>query len=84
MNEELNKEYIITLLLCFFLWVLWVHRFYNWKVWTWLLMLFTFWWLWIWAFVDLIIEAVWNFKHKDGTLISIKIKVKDESVISKL
>lgn len=69
MEKEINKEWIITVLLWFFLWYFWVHRFYNWKIWTGLLMLFTFGWFWIWWLVDWIIILVWNFRHKDGTLI---------------
>ncbi len=84
MKDEINKEWVITLILCFFLGCLWVHRFYNWKIWTWILMLVTFWWLWIWAFVDFIIVAMWNFKHKDGTIITMKIKVKDDLLTKEL
>lgn len=70
--KELNTEWIITLLLCLFIWVFWVHRFYNWKIWTWLLMIFTLGWLWIWATIDLIFIVVWRFKDKDWNIIPIK------------
>jgi len=70
---KLNSEWIITLLLSFFLWILWVHRFYNWKIWTWILMILTLWWLGIWATIDFIFILVWKFKKKDWTIIPIKV-----------
>ncbi len=69
---EFNTDWIVTLLLCVFLWGLWVHRFYNWKIGTWILMLLTFWGFWIWWTIDLIIVVVWKFTNKDGVLIAIK------------
>lgn len=71
-EKAINKEWIITLVLWFFLWIIWAHRFYNWKIWTWILMLLTLGWLWIWALIDGIIIIVGNFKAKDWTVISIK------------
>ena len=69
---EFNTDWIVTLLLCVFLWGLWVHRFYNWKIGTWILMLLTFCGFWIWWTIDLIIVVVWKFTNKDGVLIAIK------------
>lgn len=71
MNKEINTDWVITVLFWFFLWGLWVHRFYNWKIWTWILMIITLGWLWIWWLVDWIIIVLWKFEKKDGTVITI-------------
>ncbi len=70
-EKEFSKEWIVMMLLWFFLGWLWVHRFYLWKVWTWILMLITFWGLWIWWIVDGIILVMGNFEKKDGTKIPV-------------
>ena len=72
-NLEFNKEWIITLLLWFFLWWFGIHRFYNWKVGTWILMILTFWGFWIWWLFDGIIIVMWNFEKLDWTKIPVKI-----------
>ena len=53
-------------LLCFFLGVLGVHRFYVGKWLTGILQLLTFGGLGIWAMIDLILIIVGTFKDSDG------------------
>ena len=65
-----DRSTIITLLLCFFLGYLGVHRFYVGKTGTGLLMLFTLGGLGLWAFIDLIIIAVGGFTDKSGRRLS--------------
>ncbi|ODS23905.1 hypothetical protein AB835_06655 [Candidatus Endobugula sertula] len=69
MSEVSEKGFVPTLLLCFFLGVLGVHRSYVGKIGTGLLMLITFGGLGIWSLVDFIIIACSNFKDKDGLVI---------------
>ncbi len=78
-ERTLNKDWLITIVLWFFLWVFWAHRFYNWKIGTGFLMLFTLGWLWIWALIDWIIIIFWGFKNADGTAISIKTLANSET-----
>lgn len=67
--EKSDKGFVPTLLLCFFLGGLGVHRFYVGKVGTGLLMLFTLGGLGIWTIIDFILIAVGNFTDKDGRVI---------------
>jgi len=67
--ELSEKGFVPTLLLCFFLGVLGVHRFYVGKIGTGILMLLTFGGLGIWSLVDFIMIAVGSFKDKEGKLI---------------
>jgi len=60
------KSRLAALLLCFFLGVLGVHRFYVGKIGTGILMLLTLGGLGIWALIDLILIVVGSFKDKDG------------------
>jgi hypothetical protein len=61
-----EKDFAVTLLLCFFVGVFGVHRFYAGKIGTGLLQLFTFGGLGIWAFVDLIFVALGRFTDSNG------------------
>jgi TM2 domain-containing membrane protein YozV len=64
-----DKGFVPTLLLCFFLGVFGVHRFYVGKIGTGILMLLTLGGLGIWSLIDFIIIAVGNFKDKQGNMI---------------
>lgn len=64
-----DKGFVPTLLLCFFLGFLGVHRFYVGKIGTGILQLVTFGGLGIWALIDFIMIAVGSFKDKEGLLI---------------
>ena len=61
-----EKGFVPTLLLCFFVGFLGIHRFYVGKVGTGLLQLVTFGGFGIWALVDFVMIVVGNFRDKDG------------------
>ena len=61
-----QKSWIVALLLCFFVGVLGVHRFYVGKVGTGILQLLTFGGLGIWSLIDFILILVGSFKDKQG------------------
>lgn len=61
-----QKTWLVTLLLCFFLGVLGVHRFYVGKIGTGILQLITFGGLGFWVMVDLVIILVGKFTDKQG------------------
>lgn len=65
MNEQRNK-WITCLLLCWFLGVFGVHRFYTGHTGLGVLQLLTFGGCGVWALVDLIIIASGNYKDSDG------------------
>jgi len=60
--EKSEKGFVLTLLLCFFLGGLGVHRFYAGKIGTGILMLLTLGGLGIWALIDFIMIACGSFK----------------------
>jgi TM2 domain-containing membrane protein YozV len=64
--DKSEKGFVATLVLCFLLGGLGVHRFYVGKIGTGILMLLTLGGLGIWVLVDLIMIAVGSFKDKDG------------------
>lgn len=64
-----DKGFVPTILLCFFLGTLGVHRFYVGKIGTGLLMLVTFGAFGIWTLVDFVMIVVGNFSDKQGRLI---------------
>ncbi|MCL0044554.1 TM2 domain-containing protein [Dehalococcoidia bacterium] len=70
-EEPVNSEksFVATLILCFLLGGLGVHRFYVGKIGTGILMLLTLGGLGIWQLVDLIVIAVQNFKDNKGLVI---------------
>lgn len=68
---DISKDWLITVLLCFFVGFLGVHRFYNGKIGTGILMLITFGGLGIWSIIDLIIIIVGRFTDKNGNYITI-------------
>ncbi|GID93405.1 TM2 domain-containing protein [Actinoplanes sp. NPDC049668] len=61
-----SKSWIATLLLCFFVGALGVHRFYVGKVGTGILMLITFGGLGVWTLIDFIMIAIGKFSDKQG------------------
>jgi TM2 domain-containing membrane protein YozV len=61
-----EKGFVPTLLLCFFVGFLGVHRFYVGKIGTGILQLLTFGGFGIWTMVDFIMIVVGNFRDKDG------------------
>jgi len=65
-----EKRILPALLLCFFLGVLGIHRFYVGKVGTGILQLLTLGGLGIWALIDLIFIIVGSFTDKDGNKIT--------------
>ncbi|MBI2073029.1 MAG: TM2 domain-containing protein [Gemmatimonadetes bacterium] len=60
------KSRLVALLLCFFLGVLGIHRFYVGKVGTGILQLVTLGGIGIWALIDFIMIAVGSFTDKQG------------------
>lgn len=65
-----DKKRLVAFVLCFFLGVLGVHRFYAGKVKSGILQLITIGGLGIWALIDLVIILVGKFKDKNGDAIT--------------
>jgi TM2 domain-containing membrane protein YozV len=65
-----DKRVLPAFLLCFFLGLLGIHRFYVGKVGTGLIQLFTGGGLVIWALIDLIMIVTGNFTDKQGNKIT--------------
>ena len=65
-----DKRILPALLLCFFIGILGVHRFYVGKVGTGILQILTLGGLGIWAFIDLILIIVGAFTDKQGNKIT--------------
>jgi len=61
-----EKNNVVALLLCFFLGVLGIHRFYVGKIGTGVLQLITLGGLGIWALIDFIMIVVQKFTDKEG------------------
>ncbi|GAA2401669.1 hypothetical protein Cme02nite_58160 [Catellatospora methionotrophica] len=61
-----SKSWLVTLLLCFFLGALGVHRFYVGKIGTGILMLVTFGGLGLWVLIDFIMILIGKFSDKQG------------------
>ena len=64
-NDE-PKEWLVTLLLSFFLGVLGIHRFYTGHTMTGVAQLLTIGGCGIWAFIDFIMFLLGNFKDAQG------------------
>jgi hypothetical protein len=64
-----NNRWITCLLLCWFLGIFGVHRFYTGHIGLGILQLLTFGACGIWTFIDFIIIATGNFKDAQGNLI---------------
>ena len=69
MEGTSEKGFVPTILLCFFLGALGVHRFYVGKIGTGILQLLTFGGLGIWTMVDFIMVVCGKFSDGDGNLI---------------
>lgn len=61
-----DKSWVPAMLLCFFLGVFGIHRFYVGKVGTGILQLLTFGGLGIWTMIDFILLIVGSFKDANG------------------
>ncbi|MEM4992171.1 TM2 domain-containing protein [Priestia sp. SB1] len=64
-----EKNWLITVLLCFFLGGLGAHRFFVGKIGTGIVMLVTLGGFGIWSLIDLIVIIAGNFKDSEGNLI---------------
>ncbi len=64
-----EKGFVPTVLLCFFLGVLGVHRFYVGKIGTGILQLVTLGGFGVWALIDFIMIVVGKFRDGNGLLI---------------
>ncbi|EON71331.1 TM2 domain-containing protein [Lysinibacillus sphaericus] len=65
-QQTSEKNYVVMILLCFFLGSLGIHRFYAGKIGTGILMIITLGGLGIWTLIDLIMIIIGNFKDKEG------------------
>lgn len=65
-QQTSEKNYIVMILLCFFLGSLGIHRFYVGKIGTGILMIITLGGLGIWALIDFIMIILGKFKDKEG------------------
>ncbi|PJO44863.1 TM2 domain-containing protein [Lysinibacillus xylanilyticus] len=61
-----DRNYIATILLCFFLGSLGVHRFYAGKIGTGILMIITVGGLGIWTLIDFITIIIGKFRDSEG------------------
>jgi len=65
-----QKSWMVAVLLCFFLGVLGVHRFYVGKIGTGILQILTLGGLGFWVFIDLIVILVGKFSDKQGNALA--------------
>jgi len=65
-----QQDWLVALLLCFFIGIIGAHRFYVGKIGTGVLMVFTLGGFGIWTFIDLILIIVGKFKNKDGVTLT--------------
>ncbi len=69
MAEASPKNRWVAFVLCFFVGVLGIHRFYVGKIGTGVLQLVTLGALGVWALIDVIMILVGNFTDKDGKVL---------------
>ncbi|MFC5835119.1 TM2 domain-containing protein [Nonomuraea insulae] len=62
----MTKSWLATVLLCFFLGVLGVHRFYVGKIGTGILMIITLGGFGVWVLIDFIMILIGKFTDKQG------------------
>jgi TM2 domain-containing membrane protein YozV len=74
-DELSEKEWLPTLILCFFFGFIGVHRFYVGKIGTGILMIFTLGGLGIWALIDFIMICTSSFKDREGRIIKYRTAV---------
>lgn len=65
-EEVSDKNFLLTILFCFFLGSLGLHRFYVGRIGTGILMIITLGGLGLWTLIDLIVIATGNFKDQYG------------------
>ena len=70
MARSSEMKRLVTFLLCFFLGVLGIHRFYVGKTGTGIIQLLTLGGLGIWAFIDMIMILFGSFKDSGGNAIT--------------
>jgi TM2 domain-containing membrane protein YozV len=68
-NRNFNPRWLVTLLLCWFLGVFGVHRFYLGRLKTGILMLITIGGFGIWYLIDLIMVIIGNMKDENGNYV---------------
>ena len=71
-ETAINQNWLITLLLCFFVGCLGVHRFYVGKTGTGIIQLITFGGCGIWTLIDFIMICIGNFTDCEGNVIKSK------------
>ena len=69
MEPRSDKSFLLTLLLCFFVGVFGIHRFYTGKILTGILMLLTGGLFGIWTLIDFIMILLGNFTDGRGRYI---------------
>jgi len=70
MENPSDKKRLVAFLLCFFLGLLGIHRFYAGKTVSGIIQLFTLGGFFVWAFIDLIMILCGSFTDKEGRKIS--------------